>query len=473
MDEKTAGTGGPAGDVDPQPDRYAARFVWGVWALLLALLFTYLSVFAYDIPFLDEYELVDALTGHQKIDFAWLWSQHNEHRIFLPRLLHLGLAWLTNSDFRAGMYFNALALAGMAAAMILVARRLRGQTSYFDAFFPLALLNYGHCENLLWSFQIEFVLSTIFAVGLLLVVTLQGHRGPSLLSLSMAAACLLALPLTGAHGLPFVPPFAVWLIVWAWPCRLMPGGGRTVALATLSAAASLFLVAWYFVGYTHCELHPPSPGLETTFKVTRQFLAMGCGAGIIAYWRLARFLGVCVLVISAAVLVWKWWRAPHERVRSFGLLAFLVGLTGLALAIGWGRGGIGPHLGFSFRYVTLSVPGVCCLYFMAQVFGPKAGARIVQATLFLVFAGLLKENTRHGYIYAQTQQGHFEAVLADLRAHRTPQEIARKHPFLYPVPDLLAERLEKLRDAGIGPWVLMGPDQSRFAATRPTHEPPG
>jgi hypothetical protein len=59
-------------------------------------------------------------------------------------------------------------------------------------------------------------------------------------------------------------------------------------------------------------------------------------------------------------------------------------------------------------------------------------------------------------------------VVADLKANRSAQEIAAKHPFLYPLPDLLASRLEKLRDAGIGPWGLMG--STRVAANTGTEK---
>ena len=55
--------------------------------------------------------------------------------------------------------------------MMLTARRLRGKTVLADAFFPLALLEWGQSENFLWTWQLMFMVpATIAGLVLLLVV---------------------------------------------------------------------------------------------------------------------------------------------------------------------------------------------------------------------------------------------------------------------------------------------------------------
>src|SRR4051794_31707951 len=171
--------------------------VWGVWAVMLTFAFEQIARVGRNVPLSEDWLMVPALTGHQPHFWAWVWSQNNEHRLPVPRLVYLGLLELTG-DFRVGMVVNAIVLGVLAAAMILVARRLRGgRTSYLDAFFPVVVLNLGHWENLGWSWQLSFVLSVAAIVGILLVLVASPvplGRAPAV----ALAAMLVLLPLTGA-----------------------------------------------------------------------------------------------------------------------------------------------------------------------------------------------------------------------------------------------------------------------------------
>ena len=94
---------------------------------------------------------------------AWLWAPHNEHRIFLPRLIYLGLGLATNYDFRGGSFWSVSMLAALSAVLILAARAVRGRSSLYDAFLPLAVQQWGQALNILWSFQIAFTTGTFLA----------------------------------------------------------------------------------------------------------------------------------------------------------------------------------------------------------------------------------------------------------------------------------------------------------------------
>src|SRR5262249_42110536 len=153
-----------------------------------------------------------------------------------------------------------------------------------------------------------------------------------------------------------------------------------------------------------------------------------------------------------------------ERIRCLGLAAFLVSVAGLAFLIGWGRGGLGVHCGFCLRYVTLAVPAICCIYFAAGVCGSVTVSRVVQTALFMLLALLLPENRRYGISYAEQRRPLFEAVKRDVHAGRAPEEIAHNHPFLYPLLEPLADRLEKLRRAGIASFPRMAPSSRGHSA---------
>ena len=78
-------------------------FVGLVWTAMVFAVILFISRFGTNLPFHDEFDMVPVMTGHQLISLDWLWSQHREHRLFLPRLVLLGLYRLSNNDFRAGM----------------------------------------------------------------------------------------------------------------------------------------------------------------------------------------------------------------------------------------------------------------------------------------------------------------------------------------------------------------------------------
>src|SRR5262245_25563420 len=189
---------------------------------MFAAAVVYIARFGRNVPFSDDWPMVPLITGDQSVTTDWLWEQFNEHRWPLAKLTLLGLYRLTGGDFRAGMVFNVLVLGVLAAAMIGAARRLRGGTSYSDAFFPLLLLNWGHYENLLWSTMVCFLL-TILLIGGVLLVIVAGRDPFGLRGAILAGVCVLLLPLCGALGLIYAAALVPWLVYMSGRCWRSPG----------------------------------------------------------------------------------------------------------------------------------------------------------------------------------------------------------------------------------------------------------
>src|SRR5215210_336316 len=106
-------------------DRLARLVVWGTWTAMLAFVLAHIARYARNIPLAEDWVMLRPLAGTEPHFWEWVWSQHNEHRLPLPRLVYLGLLEVV-PDFRVGMVFDTLLVGALAAAMILVARRLRG-----------------------------------------------------------------------------------------------------------------------------------------------------------------------------------------------------------------------------------------------------------------------------------------------------------------------------------------------------------
>ena len=396
----------PGGETSPPGPTRAALIVWGIWALMVLAALAFDWRYAVPIPFGDELLGVPLLAGHP-LTLQGLWEAHNgQHRLPFPKLILLVLHTLTGYSFFAVAFFNPLALGAMAAGMIWVARRLRGRTSYLDAFFPLALLHFGQGDNLLISWEVVFVVPVMVTVGVLLIlVRLDAQR--TFLPLLAAGLGIALHPFCGGPGVPYAPGLALWLGYAAVLHGRRPERGarlQAVVLLILAAATGL-LTLLYFQGIEQCtvgDVRWQSRGWRMTVRAAVQFLSMGfgpcgprltltyiSGEALLAFWKILG-LGVLVLtILSSICLVTVWWQRPSERLRASALLCFLVGAGGLALGIGHSRGGASADYIISEnRYCLLAAPLLCCLLFIWQIYGWPGWRSAVQGGLVL-FMGLL------------------------------------------------------------------------------------
>ena len=425
-----------------------------------------------NIPLAEDWLMVPPMTGHEPHLASWLWSQNNEHRSPLPRLVLLGVLAATH-DFRAGMVLNVLSLAALAAAIILTARYLRnGVTRASDAFFPLALLHLGDWENLVWAWQFQFVSSAVLICALMLAVARQ-RGAPTMRQVVVAAVCLVLLPLTGASGLVFalaLAPWAAWVGMSQFrAARVDNSSPVRSALLLASAIAAPLLVGVYFIGYVKPWWNPPNPGRLQTLKTTLRFLALAWGAAARNAWTIAIIAIVLVLAATMLLLVRALARARGaERQRAFGLLSFAGGCAVLALAIGWGRAATDMVSGMPMRYVLFAVPALCAAYFIWELYASEAPRRWLESALCVAMLVLLPWNTREGFglpgRYDIGWRGWYvtgmNAVEQDLRNGMPRLEMASRHRefLMHWDENKLAAGMRMLHDAHIGPFSRLRDD---------------
>jgi hypothetical protein len=443
--------------------------VWGVWAATLASILVSIARHGRNIPFEEDWLMVGAMTGHEPNLPQWLWSQNSEHRLPLPRLINLALLRATG-DFRSTMVFDTLALGAVAAAMLLAARRLRNRrTSVTDAFFPLALLHLGNWDNLVWAWQIQFVLPTVLACGLLVVIVAQ-PTAPGTGLVAAGALALVCLPLSGANGLLFAPILAAWFAYIAWMGRNGPDQRAASRLAAAAATIAVLLCGAYFVGYQASPWYEPNPGPLATLETAGKFVALSIGPVAAKHWPLFGTVAAAILLTSLGLLAAarRQWR--DERVRMLGLVAFFAAALVLALAIGYGRAGRAMATGrMPTRYVLLAAPALCAAYFTALVAGQPWIRRSLPAALAALAALLFPLNTRVGYQRRTWFGAGFAAFERDLAAGTPVSVLAQRHHafMLHWDESLMVTSLLQLRDARIGPFTKLQPDSGSAAAEPP------
>jgi hypothetical protein len=347
----------------------------------------------------------------------------------------LGLMKLTNGDFRAGMYFNVLTLSGISLALLLFLRKQRGYTHLSDAFFPLLLLHLGNWENMVWSWQLSFVLPTALMLVFLLVVL----KNPLIDKASNALLCgsiLVLLPLCGGNGVLLVPFLGSWLIYCAFSLwKNAPSkSAKRISLILLSFTLLAAVVCvLYFVGYKKPSWSLPNPGIIPTLLTAGKFLAYSLGPAAYSHWGLFSF--TAILIITASIVIplkhtfspQSWKRNPKILL----LLLFFSLFLFFALAIGWGRAALVPTVGMPIRYIIFSSPILCICYFAWELYGPTPLKPIALTALMAVMLFLLPFNARAAFYWRDWYAKGMNTVENDITAGLTKAQLAKKHkPFL-------------------------------------------
>lgn len=442
-------------------ERSIVLFVWGTWAGMFLVALAAVVIYGRNIPFAEDWFLVPPLTGNEPSLFAWIGTQNSEHLVPLPKAILLLLLTLSGGDFRVGMVYNTLLLGTLAGGMILVARHLRGgRISVTDAFFPIVLLHIGHWDNLLWSWQITFVLSTAIT-SILLLMLVVWREGPTTPVAAIAAAmCLVSLPLSGGNGTIVAPAFALWSLY----CGLLrvsheasPTENRITGVILISSAAlALLIVMLYLSGYQRPTWYPASPSFLATAITSIKFMAFGFGPAAKSAWFLTSVGAIGALLITVAVVLTKAVSTgTDDRRRVLGLMLVVGAVAALAFALGWGRAGkIEASRHMSTRYALLSVPMLCASYFTMELYASLTLQKFVHRTLLVIVLVLLPLNTMVGLERRNWFEQGFTSFQADLQAGMPLNQLAERHyKFLMPWSrDQLAAGMEMLYQACLGPF---------------------
>ncbi len=310
---------------------------------------------AVNVPFWDEWDVGSLLIGNASLKELLL-SQHDEHRIGVGLLLMKGLARLTNWSQTVEIYVTATLIFAAAAGLVLLRYKTAGRISVLDLVIPLTVLNILQMENLIWGFQLMFILPLWFAVLWLLVVNLcpgnlRTRRNVALTVLSLLSAY------SSLHGL--LLPFITALFLVFEHREEKQATPQWIAFT----AANTLIIASYFVGFARDFQVSPASRLSANMVVyfmaaiSKGFFALG--AGIFspgpATTPLAFVLVLATLLAGTIGVAGL--RSSDRRNALTG--TFLVGYGVMfALLITLGRSSFGANQALSSRYVsyTMLVP---------------------------------------------------------------------------------------------------------------------
>lgn len=432
--------------------RLLRALAWLAIAVPVGISVNFIARFGIDVPNWDQWDLVPFLerAAQGALSLSELASLHNEHQIFFPRLIMLGLARLTGWDVRAEMWAGwSMVMLTLGILYLELRGRARPAGFILRALVPASWLLFSlrQWENWLWGWQLQIFLAVLAAA-----IALWALGVPTPARVATAAAAGVVCSYSFASGLGVWPAGAVILLLG--PSK----GRRRVALLAGWGVCACLILALYVRALTQSG-GPPSLGVAREHPLaTLGFLVTALGASLVQTLPLAAIVGSTLLLALGALLIQL---APQRgglaRARfGLALVTFSVAAAGL---IALGRVGLAPPdwLGPALpsRYTTLSLIGVYGVYRTALEVEASAPRRLLCGGLILAVAlssvNELDTEFRNGAHVARARRELRAAVLT------LPAPSDAQLEGQYPSPDVFRERIRILRALRLGPFRTSTP----------------
>ncbi len=353
--------------------------------------------YAVEVPFFDQWEFVPQLDRlfQGTLTFSDIWAQHNEHRIFFPKLIMLGLAKATHWTTRYEMVVNVILAVGvfwlLLAQILKTARVLDWPVLRWTIpVCSVAVFSFSQYENWLWGWQLQMWLNLLAALGGFLLLS-----DPKLGLLRVVSAGALGVVATYSFGDGMLFwPIGFGVLLWRHAQRFpsnrrsRPEPGalvRSYLVQTGWIAVSLLAVFFYYWHYTKPAEHPP---LDSALKAPVTYVAylltyignmfgqisLGEGFPSDSFAQLCGFLGLAVF----GLCLWLLLRKHASRLEMLlPYLAMSAYSVATAVVTGLARVGFGQQQALAPRYGTMMIPfwiSLLVLLLMVVRTSPRATA---------------------------------------------------------------------------------------------------
>lgn len=424
-----------------------STFIGVVFFIVLAAHIRFVLNYSYPIPYWDESGFIPWITNNRPITLEWLWSQSNEHRIVVHRLIYVSIVKLFGLDSRIFNTLSVLLLGATAAMSLWCLGRSRGGLSYSDAFVVALLLHLGHGPNTLWPHQVGFVLLTCLSCGTVLLIGCS-EGTPGVKHIVGLGTMILVMSLCGAAGLPAAVMFSLYLV---WTGIRSWNRSRPVAMTSLGfAIATYALVILYFVGYQKNRLPGRPFSIWNTFIEALKSFSTALGPYAAFLWPHGT-VAIALLSLGAAALLFSRLQRAEDRDKALGLLLGLLAFYGLAIGIGYGRAILGEDAGFADRYATFMTPALLLIYLSFSLLDTGAVGKVIRVLLFIAVWLLFWPNGAAPMGGEQERYLDGRALVKDIRIGMPIRKLALDYgPGWMFNPDIFEEYMGMLARARMG-----------------------
>ena len=328
---------------------------WLVYLAPIALLIWFVSRFSVNVPYWDQWSLVNLFdkVGAGSASFGDFFAQHNEHRIFFPKIIFVILAFASKWNIRIEIYFSIfLAIVTFFLIYKIAKSSSNSHRNIFhvfnilSCFFLFSLVQVG---NWMWGFQIPWFLTNTSVTLAVFVLTVPKKLSPNL-RLSLSALCCFIASFSLGHGL-----FS-WLAVI--PSVVSVEGNAKQRKIRLLLWSGLFALS--FLAYNVGSATGNHPDIFFFFKeplATIKYFLVLLGTPIInneiAAASISGFIILLSFILFNIYYVWKYCSdlaSNYTPWLSIGWFAII-----FALITSVGRAVLGIGQAATSRYTTVSI----------------------------------------------------------------------------------------------------------------------
>jgi hypothetical protein len=333
--------------------------LWVFAALPAIFILVLILRYGLDFHYFDEWApdiagvLIKAHRG--QLTFADLAQQHNEHRMLLPRLIFLAVAWLTDWDNRACLLTGWAILCLASGILFFLIRRTAPPERVVITFVfaNLILFTPAQRHNILWGIGIANLLPVMLE---LLLVLVSLRRGNSWLTLIAVMAVATAATFTIGDGL------LCWIfggILLAWR-SVREKWHRRISLLLIWIGGFAGNVIAYFHGYARPADEMHSHQIAQMAQFALAFLGNAfTQSTTYSIEFTSQFIGAVLLVLftAAAIYFLCQWRNRRLEICDAMLPWLIVGAFSVSNAFlaAYARGGVGVGESIAARYVSSSL----------------------------------------------------------------------------------------------------------------------
>ncbi|MGB3191735.1 MAG: hypothetical protein WBB43_20230 [Limnoraphis sp.] len=340
----------------------------GLYLLPLIIVIGFITQFGVNIPVYDQWVLPKLLekVATKQLAFSDLFELHNNHRILFPRLVFIGLAFLSDWNIKLEMFFSL----GLAVCTFIALYYLASLTSSprFRNLFHLTNLLTGYLifslnQEWLWGFQLPIFLINFCLILACLILHLNFLHSKT--KQILAAICCVVASFSSAQG----------LITWLAVIPLLLSQNQTQISKTkqllIWLTGFILSAAIYAIGYQQEPRIINLSFAEYIFTAIHFFLNL-LAAPLVQIPVLSSLIGVIILSlfigISAYSLKTGYLKSPEPLTQlapwlSIGLFSLLT-----SLLMTWGRvewGGNYPLT--ATRYTTHTILLIISLIQLCRV----------------------------------------------------------------------------------------------------------
>jgi hypothetical protein len=326
--------------------------------------------FDINVPFWDEWDSIirfvdKVLNGGLKLsDF---FAQHNENRMFFPRIIFLIIGLLTDMNMKVFMHISWVFMTFTYTLIIIYLKNI--ESHYKDNKNVVGLLvgflvfSTVQVENILSGFQMAWFMICSFAVASFYFFYLSCHRN-SRKFLFISIVCGIITSFSSANGLFVFPSIICVQLLLVLTKKKV---NAMFFISTISVTAITFLT--YFINYREPVSHPDYFGASLV-NLSRYFIV--CIGSSITPGYLNRvfkeilvfYFGVIILVLIICLFFYLIYNKKiYDNMFPISLIIFSLFFV---LAVTMGRAGFGVEQAAASRYTTytlLLVIGIILIIF--------------------------------------------------------------------------------------------------------------